>query len=186
MNQNKYRKGILQRTAKNSREVYKRSQNLLRSKEMIEKIKPDQLVTTPRFVLGKKGKIYLLTIPNIYGIYLLKFKELESTLEKSVQVPEHLCQFKEVLDNVYASEFDKCCTIPVGEQQFGTGRARGYFLLAGKTTLEAIDSPTSSLPFDSAQFLEILGKFEKDDDFLNRDSDNLGNSSIFINYTECW
>ncbi|MFX1250052.1 MAG: hypothetical protein ACFFCZ_00370 [Promethearchaeota archaeon] len=165
MNQNSHRKGIKQRGVKFARDAYKRSQNILRSTEMIKGIKPDHLITTPQFVLGKKGKIYLLTIPNMYGIYLLKFKELFLTLKKKIQVPKYYRQFKEEVDSVYVSMFEKNCTIPIDEQQFGTGRARGYFLLTGKTTLGDIDTLDSySVPFDSTQLLKIIDKFEKEDD----------------------
>ena len=66
------------------------AKNLLRSVEIIKQIEPDELIVTKKFVLGRKGDIYLLTKRTAYMLSLLKFNDLIETNERKIKVKDSI------------------------------------------------------------------------------------------------
>ncbi|MFX0092849.1 MAG: hypothetical protein ACFFBD_13915 [Candidatus Hodarchaeota archaeon] len=93
----------------------------------------DRLRPTPQYVMGQKEEIYLVTLPSVAGIYLLKFKTHEKSSRQIIQVPKCHPEFKTSIHNYYVSRWESRCTIPITADQYITRRALGYFVLLGET-----------------------------------------------------
>ena len=132
------------------------AKHLLRSVKLIKQVDPDEMVITKRFVLGRKGKIYLLTKRTVYMLILLKFDDLIETNKKKIKVKLPRTKFakskKIAGKKVYYSR--ERCTIPISKDKYATGDAVVYSM-----------DMVSLIPLLSGPPISNVYKFEKGDLF---------------------
>lgn len=105
------------------------AKNLLRSVAIIKQIEPNELIITKKFVVGRKGDIYLLTKRTTYMLSLLKFDDLMETSERKIKVKipkiKFLWKSKKIAGvKVYYSRGRY--TVPISKNKYATGEAVMY------------------------------------------------------------
>ncbi|MFX1250064.1 MAG: hypothetical protein ACFFCZ_00430 [Promethearchaeota archaeon] len=132
-----------------------RKRRLLYSMGVIERLKPETIIITSDYILGKKQTVFILTFPKISGVYFVKFREFTTIEDKGIQLPKLKPNWdsEDEINNIYKGE--GICTIPIGKNQYGRGEAVVYFILTERTTPEtsilwrtapSINYPINALP----------------------------------------
>ena len=141
------------------------AKNLLRSVEIIKRIEPDELVVTKDFVLGRKGKIYLLTKRTAYMLSLIKFNDLIETDEKKIKLKLPKTKFaksKKIAGaKVYYSKGRP--TIPISKDKYATGEAIIYSMDTETVIPTLIGPPIArSHKYKRDVLLEIIEELNKE------------------------
>ncbi|MFX1535782.1 MAG: hypothetical protein ACFFDI_16330 [Promethearchaeota archaeon] len=174
--------------------IANRKRRLLYSMEVIERIKPENVIITPDFVLGKKQTVFILTFPKISGVCFVKFRGLITTEDKGIQLPKlnPTWDSGDEINNVNIHKAKGICTIPINKNQYGRGEAIVYFVLTERTTPEtrilwrtapSINYPINTLPvpytvtepinYPTNLLLKIVNKLETVDAYSEVPSENL-------------
>lgn len=141
------------------------SRYLLRGVDAIKRIEPDEIIITKKFVLGKKGDIYLLAKRTSYMLALLRFNDLIETNEKKIRVKFPKTQFAKSKNIAGVKVFYSRghYTIPVSQDKYASGDAVMYSLDTIKVIPEIFVAPIEiTQDYKKEALLAIMDELEKE------------------------
>ena len=140
------------------------AKNLIKAAELIEGIGPDDLVITPKYVVGHKGSIYFLVKWTNYMLYMINFKDLQQVNDRKIRLhpPKTIFAPHKYIEHKKVFVTKGTFTIPISANAFGRGNGVMYCLSREKLKYSGGIRISVDISPDQELLLKIIEELKKE------------------------